>query len=45
LGLRREGEVLVPHGNTTVRQGDVLMLVGHPDELRQAMAWLNPSGD
>jgi CPA2 family monovalent cation:H+ antiporter-2 len=45
LGLRREGEVLVPHGNTTLRQGDVLMLVGHPDELRQAMAWLNPSGD
>jgi CPA2 family monovalent cation:H+ antiporter-2 len=45
LGLRREGEVLVPHGNTTLRRGDVLMLVGHPDELRQAMAWLNPSGD
>jgi Kef-type K+ transport system membrane component KefB len=45
LGLRREGEVLVPHGNTPLRRGDVLMLVGHPDELRQAMAWLNPSGD
>jgi Trk K+ transport system NAD-binding subunit len=45
LGLRREGEVLVPHGNTPLRRGDVLMLVGHPDELRQAMAWLNPPGD
>lgn len=44
LGLRRRGDVLVPHGNTILRQGDVLMLVGHPDELHQAMAWLDPTG-
>ena len=41
LGLRRDGEVVVPHGHTTLRRGDVLMLVGHPDELQQAVAWLS----
>ena len=42
LGMRRGDDVLVPHGNTRLRQGDVLMLVGHPDELHQAVAWLCP---
>ena len=42
LGLRRGDDVLVPHGNTRLRQGDVLMLVGHPDELHQAKTWLCP---
>lgn len=43
LGLRRDGEVLVPHGNTRLRQGDLLMLVGHWDSLEQALARLNNS--
>lgn len=43
LGLRRDGEVLVPHGNTKLRQGDLLMLVGHWDSLEQALARLNNS--
>jgi len=42
LGLRRGDDLLVPHGDTKLRQGDVLMLVGHPDELHEAMAWLCP---
>ena len=42
LGLRRGDDVMVPHGETVLRQGDVLMLVGHPDELQEAMAWLCP---
>lgn len=42
LGMRRGDEILVPHGDTVLRQGDVLMLVGHPDELQEAMAWLCP---
>jgi Trk K+ transport system NAD-binding subunit len=42
LGMRRGDEVLVPHGDTVLRQGDVLMLVGHPDEVQEAMAWLCP---
>jgi Kef-type K+ transport system membrane component KefB/Trk K+ transport system NAD-binding subunit len=45
LGLRRGDDVLVPHGNTTLRQGDILMLVGHPDELQQAISWLCPRCD
>ncbi len=42
LGMRRGDDILVPHGNTVLRQGDVLTLVGHPDELREALAWLCP---
>jgi Trk K+ transport system NAD-binding subunit len=42
LGMRRGDEVLVPHGDTVLRQGDVLMLVGHPDEVQEALAWLCP---
>ncbi len=45
LGLRRGDDVLVPHGNTNLRQGDILMLVGHPDELQQAISWLCPPCD
>jgi Trk K+ transport system NAD-binding subunit len=45
LGLRRGGDVLVPHGETVLRQGDVLMLVGHPDDLNRAMDWLCPRCD
>jgi Kef-type K+ transport system membrane component KefB/Trk K+ transport system NAD-binding subunit len=45
LGLRRHGDLLVPDGHTVLRQGDVLMLVGHPDALHQAMAWLCPTCD
>ncbi|GAB4542710.1 MAG: monovalent cation:proton antiporter family protein [Anaerolineae bacterium] len=45
LGLRRGGDLLVPHGNTVLRQGDVLMLIGHPDGLGQAMEWLCPACD
>jgi Trk K+ transport system NAD-binding subunit len=44
LGLRRDGEVLVPRGDTVVYLGDVLMLVGEPEGLHRAMLWLSPSG-
>lgn len=42
LSLRRNGEVLVPHGNTRLRQGDLLMLVGHQDSLAKSLDMLNP---
>ncbi len=42
LGMRRNGEVLVPHGNTELLQGDLLMLVGHADTLQDAVTHLNP---
>lgn len=41
LGLRRDGEVLVPHGNTRLRRGDLLMLVGHQESLKEALDQLN----
>ena len=37
LGLRRGEDVLVPHGDTVLRAGDILMLLGHPVELQEAM--------
>ncbi len=45
LGLRRGNEVLVPHGNTRLRRGDLLMLVGHEDALQEAMRQFNPMGE
>jgi Kef-type K+ transport system membrane component KefB/Trk K+ transport system NAD-binding subunit len=42
MGLRRRGEVLVPHGDTKLRQGDLLMLVGQIDSLKKAIQKLNP---
>jgi Kef-type K+ transport system membrane component KefB/Trk K+ transport system NAD-binding subunit len=44
LGLRRGGEILVPHGDTKLQQGDLLMLVGHQDSLQQALIQLNSAG-
>lgn len=41
LGMRRNGEVLVPHGNTRLRRGDLLMLVGHDDALQEALRQFN----
>ena len=40
MGLRREGEVLVPHGDTVLHLGDMVMLVGSPDSVKQAGALL-----
>jgi Trk K+ transport system NAD-binding subunit len=42
LAIRRNGEVLVPHGNTRLRQGDLLMLVGHQDSLAESLNQLAP---
>ena len=42
LAIRRNGEVLVPHGNTRLRQGDLLMLVGHRDSLAESLNQLAP---
>ena len=42
LGIRRrgEGEVVVPHGDTTLREGDVLMLCGAPEATEEARRWI-----
>ena len=43
LGVRRRGEdeVIVPHGDTVLRAGDVLMLCGHPKMLEEARRWIS----
>lgn len=45
MGLRRSGEVLVPHGDTRLKQGDLLMLIGHETSLQQAINQLDPLAD
>jgi len=42
LGIRRRGEaeVLVPHGDTRLRAGDVLMLSGQPEALAEAVRFI-----
>jgi Kef-type K+ transport system membrane component KefB/Trk K+ transport system NAD-binding subunit len=43
LGIRRrgEGEVVVPHGDTLLREGDVLMLCGDPEAIEEARQWIS----
>lgn len=36
LGIRRAGEALVPHGDTVLQKGDIMMLVGSRDALHEA---------
>jgi Kef-type K+ transport system membrane component KefB/Trk K+ transport system NAD-binding subunit len=38
MGIRRKGEVIVPHGDTAFRLGDVVMLIGNPSDIREAQA-------
>jgi CPA2 family monovalent cation:H+ antiporter-2 len=40
IGIRRKGEVIVPHGDTTFRLGDVVMLIGSPADIREARVLL-----
>lgn len=42
LGIRRrgEGEVVVPHGDTVLHEGDVLMLCGDPAAMEEARKWI-----
>ena len=43
VGVQRDGEVLVPHGDTVLRLRDTLVLVGNPEALREARRQLNPA--
>jgi len=42
LGIRRggQGEVVVPHGDTILREDDVLMLCGDPEAMEEARRWI-----
>ena len=36
IGIQRQGEMVVPHGDTTLKRGDVLVLIGSPESLRES---------
>ena len=40
LALRRDGELLIPHGNTRLELGDRLTLVGSPDSMHTTRGML-----
>ncbi|HPJ97054.1 MAG TPA: monovalent cation:proton antiporter family protein [Syntrophales bacterium] len=41
MGIRRGGDVIVPHGSTTLAVGDILMLVGSPEAIRETRMLMN----
>jgi Trk K+ transport system NAD-binding subunit len=43
IGIRRGGEVIVPHEDTTFRLGDIVMLVGSPNATKEARLLLELS--
>jgi Kef-type K+ transport system membrane component KefB/Trk K+ transport system NAD-binding subunit len=43
LGVHRDGGMLVPHGDTVLKYGDVLMLVGSPDCIHSSRMTLGSS--
>lgn len=40
MGIRRQGEAIIPNGDTKLRFNDVLTLIGKPENLRQARSML-----
>jgi Trk K+ transport system NAD-binding subunit len=40
MGIRRNGEAIIPNGDTNLQFGDVLTLVGKPEDLKQAREML-----
>jgi Kef-type K+ transport system membrane component KefB/Trk K+ transport system NAD-binding subunit len=41
LSIKRDGAVLVPHGDSTLEPGDCVALIGSPDSVRSAIAELS----
>ncbi len=44
IGIRRNGERIVPHGETVLHRGDIVLIVGSPKCLREALAWFEEEG-
>ncbi len=42
VGVHRQGEVMVPHGDTVLQWNDTLVLVGDAEALREARGQLDP---
>ncbi len=43
MGIRRGQELLMPHGDTNLRSGDIIILVGPEQAVDEALAWLEGS--
>lgn len=41
IGLQRNGEIIVPHGDTVMEAGDTLLLLGSPTSLLESAAMLD----
>ncbi len=41
IGIQRQGEMVVPHGDTIIKRGDVLVLIGSPQSLHESHRLLN----
>ncbi|TFG92778.1 MAG: hypothetical protein E4H15_02925 [Syntrophobacterales bacterium] len=41
MGIRRDGDFIVPHGDTNLSVGDVLMIVGSRDSIREMQRMLH----
>jgi Trk K+ transport system NAD-binding subunit len=43
LSIGRNGEIIIPHGNTQVELGDRLTILGNIEDLLEAERWLESS--
>lgn len=43
VGVHRDGEVMVPHGETVIQLRDTLVLIGQPEALSEAREQLDPA--
>lgn len=43
IGSRRNGEIIVPYGDTIIEMGDTLLVLGSPTSLLEATAMLDGS--
>lgn len=41
IGIQRQGEMVVPHGDTILKRDDILVLIGSPESLRDSQKLLN----
>lgn len=41
IGIQRQGEMVVPHGDTILQKGDTLILIGSPESLRESRELLD----
>jgi len=38
--LERDGDIIIPKGNTVLESGDTLSILGYPDDIVELKIWL-----